>query len=301
MAHGRAAIHKSTRRAEMARFTKDGFGQLKRNVQQDGNDGQCPIWSASMAKRVRAGGSHPPTIYVSPRGGGLFEVPFACDNFSLNDDTRKRISSWIWERNAAFEALGTDETAELPELTPERIKEIANRQPLTVEQRIDRALQAVGKPPNSMFSRNTFKVGDPEGYIAPQMLFEAATECDGSAGEMDWLLQELEQSGFVRLPDSLSHGLQCKLHGQSTVNGLRECFALYPDEDRPACQPRSALHSMFQVIKRQWRTADLRQWCSSLHEIAYTAFGMLAPQPLEGSVKMHAITRSQNRQRSGDK
>ena len=196
-------IHEETR-AVMQKATREQFLNLKRIVQAHGKLIDCPIWPDCQAWLLDSGDIAVPKRVWSPRSGGVFSIPagFPLQHINIPDqETRKLASSWIWEQNTAFEDLGDEnDEATLPELTQALIQEISNRKPLSIEQRVDRALKAIGKPPVSILSKTTIGLsGDQQEQKERKMQFEAATECGDSAGEMDWLLEELEQSGFVRL------------------------------------------------------------------------------------------------------
>ena len=209
----------------MQKVAREQLLELKRIVRERGKEINCPVWPDCQARLFESGDFAAPRRVWSPRAGGVFTIPAGVPISQIevpDEETRKRVSSWIWERNAAFKTLGEEDEAELPELTRAHIQELTKRKPLLAEQRIDRALQAIGKPPVSILSKSTFRpTGDQQEQAERKMLFEAATECGGSAGEMDWLLEELEQSGFVRLlpmsePDS---GLGPKVY-RLTFKGL---------------------------------------------------------------------------------
>ncbi|MDE0409560.1 MAG: hypothetical protein OXN81_17065 [Alphaproteobacteria bacterium] len=158
----------------------------------------------------------PHKIFFSPRAGGLFIVPFdALPSRAeiVDDETRKQISSWIWEKNDAFYTLSSEDEAEVPLITAGTIKEIVHRPLLTIEQRIDRALYQIGRPP-------TFLSGDKSPDHSPNllvMLFEASTECGANPKEHIWLLKELEAAGFLR---NLSHDTTKSFDLILTLKGL---------------------------------------------------------------------------------
>ena len=134
---------------------------------------------------------------MSWRAGGVFTLPAGVPDrrFQIPDDeVRKGISSWIWERNAAFETLREGQEEEMPELTPDLIGELAKRPPLTTEQRVDRALRAIGRPPK-VLSGMEMRASPPN--IENQDLFMAATECGSDRSEMQWLATELMDAGLV--------------------------------------------------------------------------------------------------------
>jgi len=108
-------------------------------------------------------------------------------------EVKKRLSSWIWEKNYAFETLDANEESEMPEITRDLIEDLGKRKPLSVEDRIDRALQAIGRPPEGLNSNDG---QDTEN----QALFMAATECNDQ-DEMEWLLSQLEAAGLLTIPN----------------------------------------------------------------------------------------------------
>ena len=181
----------------MQKITREQFEESKRIVQSKGKEGRCPIWPDSPARVLRT--SEDPALfhqYWSPRGGGVFKTLSPCADLASDENIRKRVSSWIWERNAAFDALGAEEKEEMPELTPELIQTIADRQPLTTEQRIDRALRAIGRPPNRIGPKSIGAQLKPE-QIEDLQRFQAATEC-GDDNEMRWLIRELGATELIR-------------------------------------------------------------------------------------------------------
>ena len=178
----------------MNKVTKDQFEQLKRLLRQSGNRDQCPVWPNCKARLPESSGF---TAFRalrsvwSPRAGGVFMIPDRVPPSRIEapgEETRKRVSSWIWERNAAFDALDDEEEAELPVLTQDSIQELAGRKPLPAEQRIDRALHAIGRPPACLASREKDDI----------QVFQAATGCGEHPQEMKWLLKELESASLAR-------------------------------------------------------------------------------------------------------
>ncbi len=194
----------------MTKVTKVQFEELRRNLQEDRNQGQCPVWpgystGASQTGDFKAPGQLSPLHgghFWSPRAGGVFVVPADVTvllEYVADEKIRKRISSWIWERNAAFGRLQEEEEKETPELTTASIREIARRRPaLRVEERIDRALQVIHKSPKGI--RPTLETSRgptiAQQIDEPQALFMAATEC-GSWPDMVWFVSELKNSGLV--------------------------------------------------------------------------------------------------------
>ena len=194
----------------MTKRTKEDFEQLKRSLQKTEKSWLgCPIWPKSPAQ-LRVISRDPPVDAVwlpraggvsavwSPRAGGVFEM-FDNQIFSnhlfynfFDKEIRKRLSSWIWEKNNAFETLDANEESEIPKITEKLIKDLGKRKPLSVEDRIDRALQAIGRPPKEL-NADTRAPND------NQALFMAATECN-DLGEMIWLLRQLETAGLLTNP-----------------------------------------------------------------------------------------------------
>jgi len=119
----------------------------------------------------------------------------------MDIETRKRVSSWIWKQNATLAHLDDGQTAPIPFLIPDIIENCAQQPPLTIEQRIDRALQAIGRPPNWM-NKTQYPVGNfsiLDQMAKKQFLFLAATECGLSYEDFGWLLSEMTDAGLVRL------------------------------------------------------------------------------------------------------
>ena len=176
----------------MRKATKERFEESRRILKENGNEGTCPIWTGSSAGTVQTGDVADPKRFWSPRAGGVFEIPGGTlmpDMKIPDEETRKKVSSWIWERNAAFEELSAKEDGQMPELTPALIEEIGKRRPLPVETRIDRALRVIGRPPKGLSMSAT-------PVTAAHERFMAATEC-GDTTEMAWLLDQLAETGLL--------------------------------------------------------------------------------------------------------
>ena len=173
----------------MKKMSVERFRELRRMLQENGNEGVCPIWPDSPAGTIQTGDIVSPKRFWSPRAGGVFVIPADVlpNRIPITDDeTRKRISSWIWEKNTSFAALDSGDEAEVPELTPATITEVSQRPLLSAEQRIDRGLHTIGRPPASLSDSLTL------------MLFQAATECGTDYDEALWLKKELTEAGFLR-------------------------------------------------------------------------------------------------------
>ncbi len=216
----------------MTKVTKVQFEELRRNLQEDRNQGQCPVWpgystGASQTGAVKAPGQLSPLHgghFWSPRAGGVFVVPDGVIGLPAqvaDEEIKKRISSWIWERNAAFGMLREEEEGEIPELTTASIREVARRPALKTEQRIDRALRAIGRPPKGIRQSIEQRMDDrrelsiEQRIDGPQGLFMAATEC-GSWPEMEWFTSELVRAGLIDREPEDFHGSQFLL----TLKGL---------------------------------------------------------------------------------
>ena len=183
----------------MRKLTKALFDELKRNAIDSSNECQCPIWKVEGAwvAQYHLDGTGRGRCYSSHRAGGFFILLCPVDEELAGEDTRKRISSWIWEWNAAVETLGMEDEAELPELTPDDIREIAKRPSLIIDQRIDRALRAIGRPP-AWLPGPVWESAEFQAERDVQKLFQAATECGADAAEMDWLLKEMESAELTK-------------------------------------------------------------------------------------------------------
>jgi len=193
--------------------TRMQFEELTTRLRKDGSRGNCPIWPSASAMSL---GSNPDhfTNHWSPLAGGVFRIPFemasAGSSPGMNEETQKRVSSWIWSRNVAFANLIDDQTALIPFLTPDIIENCAQQPPLTIEQRIDRALQIIGRPPAEMskfvLRESNLKEIDDLG-IRKRLGFHAATECGASQVDFDWLLDEMAHAGLVRATNSSTVGV----------------------------------------------------------------------------------------------
>ena len=183
----------------MKQVTREQFEELMKNARANSDECACPVWNikGARASQYNIDRSDRGRCYWSPRAGGFFILLSPAGKELTDMETRKRVSSWIWERNAAVEELGEGDETELPELTSRVIREIASRQPLTTEQRMDRALQAIGRPPRCLAGPRRMMAG-PKADQNEQMLFQAATECGMDAVELNWLLRELEAAGLTR-------------------------------------------------------------------------------------------------------
>lgn len=170
----------------MEKVTRERFRELSRKLRREGATGPCLVWPESSARMPRTGDQR--WRIWSPRAGGMYAMP---DDFPLatiripDDEARKRISSWIWEKNAVFDTLDPGEDAEIPELTPATIDDVRRRQPLSIEQRADRGLHAIGRPPGLL--------GPLKSDSDKHMLFSAATECGCNDKERSWLLEGLHR------------------------------------------------------------------------------------------------------------
>ena len=172
----------------MEKISGEQFQELTRILRDPGNEGTCPVWPDSPAGTIQTRNPASPKRFWSPRAGGVFTVPASVspNHLGLTDEeSRKRVSSWIWEKNASADTLASGDEVEVPELTPVTIKEVSQRPLLSVEQRIDRALHAIGRPP-SLLSTSTYT------------LFQAATECGTEFEETRWLINELKDAGFLK-------------------------------------------------------------------------------------------------------
>ena len=166
----------------MRKVTREHYDRLRQDVPKKGNRCPCPVWTHSQSHLILAN-SDPagPKNCLSPRAGGVFRFHDSAGSAITDEETRKRVSSWIWEQNAAFEKLGKEEEAELPELTPSVIREVARRPSLTAEQRIDRAVQAIGRPSASL--------------LVPQ---QYGPQTGDDPAEISGLLREIERKGLIR-------------------------------------------------------------------------------------------------------
>ena len=161
----------------MSKVTKERFEDLKRIIRQNGSQRECPVWSGAAARTIETSDIAAPTRFWSPRAGGVFTLPAGVPDRRLqipDEEIKKRISSWIWARNAAFETLQEGEEEEIPELTPDLIGDLAKETPLSAERRIDQALRAIGRPPKALPG---LRMRPSSSDIENHGLFMAATEC----------------------------------------------------------------------------------------------------------------------------
>ena len=189
------------------------FQELRAMLKARGNEVACPVWPESPAGTIQTGSPFEPKRFWSPRAGGVFTIPAGIPEGSVrvfDEEARKMVSSWIWEKNAALDVLGPEDEAEVPELTPHIISEVSQRQPLSVEQRIDRALRAIGRPPASLPCTKPSESG--------YMLFQAAAEIGSDPLEFEWFRKELENAGFLDALRRIRNGFPLNL--VLTLKGL---------------------------------------------------------------------------------
>ncbi|MCY4260231.1 MAG: hypothetical protein OXC91_08220 [Rhodobacteraceae bacterium] len=96
--------------------------------------------------------------------------------------------------------LDDNQTAPIPILTVGIIENLAQRPQMAIEERIDRALQAIGRPPAEIGKfvskeSNLREIDVPE--IQKRLLFHAATECGTSREDFGWLLNEMTGAGLI--------------------------------------------------------------------------------------------------------
>ena len=134
-------------------------------------------------------------LYWSPRAGGVFEVPFGVALSDLDEETKRRVSTWIWEKNIAFDVLAPNEESEYPQVTQALVRNLKGQPTLGVEQRIDHALHAIGRPPQTapVSPHQT----DYRHLEEEALTLSAATGCGSDIEELHWLLKELAQAGLV--------------------------------------------------------------------------------------------------------
>jgi len=221
----------------MEQATRMQFEELTKRLQQDDQTNRCPIWLDASAMSEEEAASLL-TDYWSPLAGGVFRLPFemasAGSSPGMNEETQKRVLSWIWSRNVAFANLIDGQTALIPTLTSDTIKEPAQQSPLTTEQRIDRALQVIGHPP-AVIDRFALGKLDKIAILDPdtqkQLLFRAAAEIGASQDEFEWLLDETVAAKLVKPVDTSSVG---KTKNVLTLQGLNRLDAAAPLASRTA-------------------------------------------------------------------
>ena len=112
------------------------------------------------------------------------------------EEAKKRISSWVWDKNTAFGSLQANESEFMPELTPNLIKKLRVVKPLPIETRIDQALRVIGRPLKGIIPPR----GQSNDVVDhDHMFFMAAAEC-GDFIEMRQLLRQLKTAGLVTDP-----------------------------------------------------------------------------------------------------
>ena len=178
----------------MEKVTTAQFEKLKQAVINSDDMCSCPVWPDFTAKVIQIeNGDGVQLHYWSPRAGGFFIADVNSGFSSLSNQSRRRVSSWTWERNAYFE---TEPEGELPVITKVLLEEIAKRLSLSTEQRIDRGLRAIGKPPRDLYWEDTTRrLGADD--CRHEKLFQAATESSSKVNELKWLLLELEAAELV--------------------------------------------------------------------------------------------------------
>jgi len=207
----------------MEQATRMQFEERTTRLRKDGSRGNCPIWPSASAMSL---GSSPDrfTSHWSPLAGGVFRLPFEMvpngTSLGLVEEAQKRVSSWIWSRNVAFANLIDGQTALIPTLTSDIIKHCAQQPPLTTEQRIDRALQVIGRPPaviDRVFLGPLDNIAILDPVSQQHLLFRAATECGVSQQEFWWLLDEMIDAGLIKPADTSKVG---KTKNILTIQGL---------------------------------------------------------------------------------
>ncbi len=208
---------------QLEQVTRRQIKDLTTKLQRDGKTVSCPIRPDALAKSLGTGPDYL-INYWSPLAGGVFRIPFEMvpsgTSLGLVEETQKRVSAWIWAQNVAFANLGHGQTAQVPTLNSDIIKSLAKQPPLTIEQRIDRALQVIGRPP-AVIDRiflgklDQISILDPDSQ--QHLLLRAATECGASQQEFLWLLDEMIDAALIKPADTSKAGQTINI---LTIQGL---------------------------------------------------------------------------------
>ena len=190
----------------MPKVTKAEFDNFKSQTRKEGEDCNCPVWYNKGALGHEYAVSLPSRDYYwSPRAGGFFQLHSRARRFWTGIESKKRVSSWIWQRNNAFGKLGENKRAEMPAISEELAREIAAQSLPSTEERIDRALWEIGEPPRALEGPIGFLNGEFRTNENESSLFQAATCCGTDLAEMNWLLDELLAAGLIRNTSSEKH------------------------------------------------------------------------------------------------
>ena len=180
----------------------ENLAQLKRLLTSAGERIKCPIWTPGE----RSLGGHGPDargiygqpdhLYDSPRAGGVFRFDEKADlEFSVSDETRIKISRWIYDKN---------QLGEIGYLTSEEIKRIEKQERLRIDQRMNRLLQCFATLPDEV-SRGLAISGTVTPIFCNALwTVQAATECSlgshfetGVTEELKWLISAAMKSGWL--------------------------------------------------------------------------------------------------------
>ena len=173
---------------------RDNLAQLKKRLKDLGKWVPCPIWMTGDRfqgpnARVIRNLSQTYDSYDSPRAGGVFRFDQQVDDSfdPPDDDTRIKISRWIYDKN---------QLGEIGYLTGEEIERIEKQERLRIEQRMDRLLRCFAELPDQV-SRGLCTGGSNDLISQKKLqIVCAATECRNDH-ERDWLMSSAIERGLL--------------------------------------------------------------------------------------------------------
>ena len=174
----------------------------KKRLSEVGQPVLCPIWKTEARVIDFTAEAH--ALYDSPRAGGVFYLDeHSFDRFD-GDDTRIKISRWIYDKN---------QLGEIGHLTYQEVRKIERQERLRIEQRMERLLRCFAELP-SQVPLGLCYAGRKDKNRAEFQIIEAATECWSKASEF----QVSEESyrifgGTMQLPRDLSWLISAAVEG----------------------------------------------------------------------------------------
>ena len=198
----------------------ENLAHLKRQLASAEERVNCPIWTPGERSLEGHGPdalgiyAPPDNFYDSPRAGGVFRFDGKADfEFSVSDDTRIKISRWIYDKN---------QLGEVGYLTNDEIERIEKQGRLRIDQRMNRLLQCFATLPDEV--SQGLGISGSVTPISRNALWtvQAATECSlgshfetGVTAELKWLIAAAMKSGWLE---------QHELHAENrrlTPEGVR--------------------------------------------------------------------------------